>query len=162
MNNIARACGLIAIFFVGSACNPFGPANYPGFFRFSVDNGAEQAATSNGRLALDSGGALSLTGTNCDSGQFMSIGIPAPLGTGPRTVSNVFASYQADASASNGSPSYTASSSSPGSGGSVTIDSLTKDRVKGSFDLTLVPFNAPGSKRIVGTFELEIADKTIC
>jgi hypothetical protein len=52
-----------------------------------------------------------------------------------------------------------------GSSGSITLSSISSTRVSGSFDFTLVPqFGGtnPPTKRIEGTFDLDIIDRVVC
>lgn len=146
--------------------NPFGPSEYEGSFTYTVD-GQPVVATGNGRLALRSSGSLSMTGADCTGGAYMSISVRPEPAVGTYTVAQgVEASYTPDARTSGNNPSWeTRPITGPAGSGSVTITSVSSKRVAGSFSLVLVPrFNsgATGTRQVAGSFDLEIADKTVC
>ena len=163
-----KAFALAVAAVVCAACwNPFGPSEYEGSFTYTVD-GQPVAATGNGRLALRSSGSLSLTGADCTGGAHMGISIRPEPGVGTYTVAQgVVASYTPDARTSGGNAPYwdTTPLTGQAGSGSLTIASISSDRVMGSFSFVLVPrFNssATGIRRVEGTFDLEIADKPVC
>jgi hypothetical protein len=163
-----RALALALVAAVCVACaNPFGPSDYEGFFTYTVD-GQPITATGKGRLAFRSSGSLSFTGADCTGGAHFSMFVRPEPTVGTYTVAQgVTASYTPDARTSGGNAPYwdtTAITGAAGSG-SLTITSISSDRVAGSFAFVLVPrvnSGATGTRRVEGSFELEIADKTVC
>jgi hypothetical protein len=162
-----KALGLAIVTVVCAACwNPFGPSDYEGSFTYAV-NGQAVTATGNGRLALRSSGTLSLTGADCTGGAHMSIFIRPEPGVGTYTVAQgVGASYTPDARTSGNFPYWETTPITGAAGsGSLTITSLSSNRVAGNFSFVLVPrFNsgATGTRQVEGSFDLEIADKPVC
>lgn len=162
-----RALGLAVVVALCVGCwNPFGPSEYEGSFTYTVD-GQPVAATGNGRLALRSSGSLSMTGADCTGGAHMSISVRFEPAVGTYTVAQgVMVGYTPDARTSGNSPYWeTHPLTGPAGSGSVTITSISSNRVAGSFSFVLVPrFNsgATGTRRVEGSFDLEIADKPVC
>ncbi|MGE3176926.1 MAG: hypothetical protein AB7O32_05625 [Vicinamibacterales bacterium] len=163
-----KALALAVVAAVSVGCwNPFGPSEYEGSFTYTVD-GQPVTATGNGRLALRSSGSLSFTGADCTGGAYFSMFVRPEPTVGTYTVAQgVNASYTPDARSSGGNSPYweTAPITGAQGSGSLTITSISSDRVAGSFTFVLAPrFNstATGTRRVEGSFDLEIADKPVC
>jgi len=144
--------------------SPTGPSGQQEQFSWTAD-AQSFSASSNGLGALRSSSTLWFTGYDCGRHAGITLQInPASLGVGTHTVADGRASANWTPDASSGALASVHAWDSIGGSGSITISSISKDWVSGTFSFDLVPFsnNPDRTRRMVqGSFDMPFREK-IC
>lgn len=135
---------------------PAGPSPAGQPFKWTFD-GQSMSASANGFAALRSGTTMFLTGNDCSRGQGVGLTFEdAPTAPGTFGIDRVSVTYLAplqnwEAGGNRGS-------------GSLTISTLSSQRVVGtfSFELTPIPFAFGTTRSLRGEFELDFRDRPLC
>jgi hypothetical protein len=142
---------------LGAGCSPpSSPSEEGQRFRWTFD-GQTRSATSNGLAALRPGTTMFLSGNDCSGGHGVGLTFhDAPTTTGTFGVDRVSVTYLA--------PLQNWEAGGNRGAGSVTITTLSSQRVVGtfSFELTPIPFAFGTTRSLRGEFDLTFRDRPIC